>query len=99
MLTFNGGTCEQNGSSGVIDVYQKQAVIYEAAAILTNFQVEFAACPFNSCPVSSPHGTSVNVGKPIAGAIGMTFNYRGLTIDNQNCTNAAQMGLRIKPAS
>jgi len=96
MLMFNGGACEQNGSSGVIDVYQDQAVIYETAAQLTEFQVRFAACPFASCPVSSPHGRSVNIGQPNPGTVGATFNYSGMTINNQSCNDAEAMGIRVK---
>lgn len=98
MLTFNSGTCQQNGSYGVVDVYQNQAVIYQAAAILGEFQVRFAACPFALCPVNSPNGTSVNVGHPNAGTAGTTFNYTGITIDNHPCNDAEPMGVRVLPA-
>ncbi|MGA2903678.1 MAG: hypothetical protein ABSD98_07595 [Candidatus Korobacteraceae bacterium] len=98
MLTFNAGTCQQNGSYGVIDVYQNQAVIYQNAAVLPEFQVRFAACPFASCPVNSPNGTSMNVGQPNSGTVGTTFNYTGMSINNQPCNDAEAMGVRIMPA-
>jgi len=98
MLTFNAGACQQNGSYGVVDVYQNQVVIYQTAAALPEFQVRFAACPFASCPVDSPHGMSVNVGQPNAGTAGATFNYSGLTINNQQCSDAGTMGVRVKPS-
>ncbi|MGA2370269.1 MAG: hypothetical protein ACLP3R_24105 [Candidatus Korobacteraceae bacterium] len=96
MLMFNAGACEQNGSSGVIDVYQDQTVIYQTAAELAEFQVRFAACPFASCPANSPHGTSVNMGQPNAGIVGTIFNYSGMTINNQSCNDAEAMGIHIK---
>ncbi len=97
MLTFNGGACEQNGSIGVIDINQNQAVVYEGAAIIDKFQVQFADCPFTSCPVDSPNGTPVNVGSPNAAAAGMTFNYTGFSIDDHPCNNARQLGVRVRP--
>jgi hypothetical protein len=97
MLTFNAGACEQNGSTGVIEIDQNRAVIYQIAAELPQFEVRFKACPFASCPVTSPHGTSVNVGKPNAGAAGTTFTYSGLTINNQACNDAGAMGVHVKP--
>ena len=96
MLMFNGGACEQNGSTEVIEVPADRAVIYQTAAELTDFEVRFTACPFSSCPVSSPHGRSVNVGQPNPGAGGTTFNYAGITMNHQSCNNAGTMGLRVK---
>lgn len=98
MLMFNGGACEQNGSLGVIEVAQDRAVIYQTAAELTDFEVRFTACPFGSCPVSSPHGRSVNVGQPNPGTAGTTFTYAGITMNHQSCNNAGAMGLRVKLA-
>ncbi len=98
MLMFNGGACEQNGSSGVIEAAQDRVIIYQTAAELAEFEVRFVACPFGSCPVSSPHGMSVNVGKPNPGTAGTTFTYAGVKIDNQPCNNASSMGLRVKLA-
>ncbi len=98
MLMFNGGACEQNGSTEVIEVPADRAVIYQTAAELTDFEVRFTACPFSSCPVSSPHGRSVNVGQPNPGAGGTTFNYAGITMNHQSCNNAGAMGLRVKLA-
>lgn len=98
LLTYNNGVCEQNGSPGVVAVAPDQAVIYQAAAILRNFQVRFPKCPFASCPVDSPHGTSENVGRPNAGTEGMTFRYSGLTMNGQPCQNAGALGVRIASA-
>jgi len=99
MLTYNGGSCQQNGSPGMLDVRQGQAVIYQGASQLRNFQVGFADCPFiaGNCPVKSPNGNSINVGKPNADTGGSTFMYSSLTIDNEPCTNAAQMGVKVAP--
>ncbi len=97
MLTFNNAACEQNGSTDVIDISPNRAVVYQGAAIVSQFEVRFAACPFSSCPVSSPHGTSMNVGPPNPGTFGTTFSYTGMTIDNEPCRNAASLGVRIKP--
>ena len=99
MLTYNGGNCQQNGSPGVIDVSKGQAVIYQGASLLRNFQVGLSSCPFvaGNCPVKSPNGDSINVGKPNSGTDGSTFMYNNLNIDGEPCTNAAQMGVRVKP--
>ena len=97
MLTFNNAACEQNGSTDVIEIASNRPVVYQGAAILSQFEVRFAACPFSSCPVSSPHGTSMNIGPPNPGMAGTTFNYTGITIDNEPCRNAASLGVRIKP--
>ena len=97
MLIFNAGECEQNGSTGIIDLYQDQAVIYQGAANPTQFRVQFATCPFASCPVNSPNGDSINIGKPSAGTAGTTFMYSDLTMSNQPCKNLGQMGVRINP--
>jgi hypothetical protein len=97
MLTYNGGACEQNGSEGIIDIYQDQPVVYQTAAELTQFKVQFTACPFASCPVNSPHGTSVNVGAPNAGMAGTTFNYSGMSMNNEQCKDAASMGVHVSP--
>ena len=96
MLTFNNAVCEQNGSTDVIEISPNQAVVYQGAAVLRQFEVRFASCPFSSCPVSSPHGTSVNIGPPKADAAGQTFNYTGITIDDLSCSNGAALGVRIK---
>ncbi len=95
MLMFNGGACEQNGSTDVIEVAQDRAVIYQTAAELTDFEVRFTACPFSSCPVASPNGRSVNMGKPNPGTAGTTFNYAGITMNHQSCNNGGAMGLRV----
>ena len=97
MLTFNNAACEQNGSTDVIEISPNRPVVYQGAAILSQFEVRFAACPFSSCPVSSPHGTSMNVGLPNPGTAGSTFNYTGMTIQNEPCRNAGSLGVRVKP--
>jgi hypothetical protein len=98
MLMFNGGACSQNGSSGVIEIDPDRAVIFQTAAELTEFEVRFTACPFSSCPASSPNGRAVNVGPPNPGTVGTTFMYAGITMNHQSCSNAGTMGLRVKPA-
>src|SRR5579863_3148138 len=67
MLTYNGGNCQQNGSTGVIDVWSSEPVIYQGASALNSFNIQFAGtCPYatENCPVSSPNGNPVNVGQP-----------------------------------
>jgi len=96
LLTFNNAACEQNGSTDVIEISPNRSVVYQGAATLRQFEMRFAACPFSSCPVSSPHGTSMNVGPPNPGTAGTTFNYTGMTIDNLPCSNGAALGVRIK---
>jgi len=89
------GTCTQNSSSGVIDIYKNQQVVYQGATALNQFQVQFSTCPFSSCPVNSPSGTAMNVGAP-TGAVGTTYNLSGMTINNQQCKSVSPLGLRIK---
>ena len=96
MLTFNNAACEQNGSTGILEISPEQPVVYQAAATLRQFEVRFAACPFTSCPVSSPHGMSMNIGPPNPGTAGTTFNYSGMTINGEPCNNGATLGIRIK---
>ena len=97
MLTYNNGKCQQNGSSGVIDLWSNLPVIYQGAATLTEFQINFQnGCPFSSCPVNSPNGRSDNVGQLAVSSVGNTFNYSSMMIDNQNCTLGGAMGVRIK---
>jgi hypothetical protein len=98
MLTFNAGACEQNGSTGVIDVTQDRAVVYQGASLVSQFEVRFSACPFAECPVSSPHGTSVNVGQPKRDAIGSTYSYTAMSINTDECRNASSLGVRIRRA-
>jgi hypothetical protein len=97
MLTFNNAACEQNGSTDVIEIASNRAVVYQGAAIISQFEVRFGACPFSSCPINSPYGTSMNVGPPNPGTAGTTFNYTGMTIQKEPCKNAASLGVRIKP--
>jgi hypothetical protein len=97
MLTYNNGTCQQNGSTGVVDVAPGQSAIYQGAAALAEFQVQFTACPFTSCPINSPNGTSVNAGPPVANAAGNTYYYSAMTINNQQCNNIGPLGLRVWP--
>jgi len=100
MLMYNGGDCVQNGDAGVVDVYPNQAVIYQGATAQAEFKIDFANCPLaaGNCPVDSPNGTSVNVGAPLASAVGSTYMYTGMTIDNRPCKGADSMGVRVRPA-
>lgn len=96
-LSYNGGSCQQNGSSGVIEVSQSQPVVFQGATTLTQFQVQFTSCPLSSCPVNSPNGAAVNVGQP-TGTVGTTYNYSSITINNKSCNSGVgSMGLRVKP--
>jgi hypothetical protein len=95
-LSYNNGSCQQNGSSGVIDVYQNQSVTYQGATVLSQFQVQFATCPFSSCPVTSPNGAPVTPGQPNPGTAGNTYYYSSVMINNQPCNGVGAMGLRIK---
>ena len=94
-LSYNNGSCQQNGSSGVIDVVQNQTVVFKGATSVNQFQAQFTTCPFGSCPVSSPNGSPVNVGQP-TGTVNTTYNYSSMTINNQSCNNPGSMGLRVK---
>ena len=100
MLTYNNGSCQQNGSSGIIDIPYDQNIIYQGAAALTQFQVNFSAdCPFaqGNCPVNSPNGNPDNVGQPNGNAKGNSYNYGSMMINNQQCTMGGPMGVRVKP--
>ena len=94
-LSYNNGSCQQNGSSGVIDIVQNQPVVFKGATSLNQFQAQFTTCPFSSCPVNSPNGSPVNVGQP-TGTVGTTYNYSSITINNQSCSGVGSMGLRVK---
>jgi hypothetical protein len=100
MLTYNAGNCEQNGSTGIVDINASQAVIYQGATNQTEFKIDFTSCPLSAgnCPVNSPNGTSMNVGPPMANAAGSTFMYRSMTVDNLPCKGAQNMGVRVRPA-
>jgi hypothetical protein len=97
MLVYNGGNCEQNGGTGIVDIYAGQAVIYQGATAQSQFKIDFASCPFSggNCPVNSPNGNSANVGPPLASAAGSTFMYSGMMIDNRPCDGAQSMGVRV----
>ena len=96
-LSYNGGTCQQNGQSGIVDILPDQLVVFQGASAVSQFEVDFAKCPFGTCPVKSPTGAPANAGQPAASATGKTFNYTGLTIDNKKCNLVSPMGLRIRP--
>jgi hypothetical protein len=100
MLVYNGGNCEQNGGTGIVDVYANQPVIYQGATAQSQFQIQFTSCPLTAgnCPVNSPNGNSVNVGDPLSSAAGSTFMYTSMTIDNRPCNGATSMGVRVRPA-
>jgi len=89
------GTCTENGSASVIELYKNEPVVYQGAATLQQFSVQFSTCPFASCPVTSPTGASVNVGAP-SGTVGTTYNLSSMTINNQQCKTVGSMGVRIK---
>ena len=99
MLTYNNGNCQQNGSSGVIDIWSSQSVIYQGASALTEFQIQFSSCPFAAanCPVNSPNGNAINVGQPTGSAVNNTYYYSSMMINNQQCTLAGPMGVRVRP--
>jgi hypothetical protein len=100
LLTYNGGDCNQNGGTSIVDLSPNQPVIYQGATAQTEFKIDFASCPLaaGNCPVDSPNGRSVNVGAPLSSAVGSTFMYTGMTIDNQPCKGADSMGVRVRPA-
>lgn len=100
LLMYNGGDCNQNGATNIVDIYPNQAVIYQGATAQSEFRIDFASCPLaaGNCPVNSPNGTSVNVGNPIASAVGSTFMYTGMTIDGQPCKDVESMGVRVRSA-
>jgi hypothetical protein len=101
MLTYNNGNCQQNGSSGVIDIWSSQSVIYQGASALNQFNIQFSgtSCPFaaSNCPVNSPNGNAINVGQPTGSAVNNTFYYSSITINNQTCNGVGSMGVRVKP--
>lgn len=99
-LAYNGGNCTQNGSNGVIDVYQNQVVTYQGANVLSSFNVQFSTCPFAAgmCPVNSPQGTPQNVGEPSAASTNTTYYYSSVSINGQACNNGiGSFGVHIKP--
>lgn len=97
MLVYNGGNCEQNGGTGIVDIYAGQVVIYQGATAQAQFKIDFASCPLSAdnCPVNSPNGNSANVGQPLASAAGSTFMYNSMSIDNRPCNDAQSMGVRV----
>jgi hypothetical protein len=97
MLTYANGNCEQNGSTGIIDVPKNQAVIFQGASVVSQFHIEFDRCPFASCPVDSPNGTPVNVGPPNANATGNTYHYTAMTINKMQCNDVGSLGMRVWP--
>lgn len=99
MLTYNNGSCQQNGSTGIIEIPSDQNVIYQGATALSQFSVQLPTCPFASgnCPVNSPNGNPMNVGQPTSNSKGNSYDYSGLMINNQQCTMGGPMGVRVKP--
>ena len=93
----NNGNCQQNGSTGAIDLAPGQSAIYQGASAVSQFQVQFTRCPFASCPVNSPNGASVNTGPPVPNAAGNTYLYSGMSINNRQCNNIGPLGLRVWP--
>ena len=94
-LVYNGGTCTQNGSTGVIDVDSGSDVHYQSPAAVSYFQVQFATCAFSTCPVTSPKGAPTDAGVPPSSG---TFYYSTVIIGNQTCNNPpGSFGLHVKP--
>jgi hypothetical protein len=97
-LTLNGTSLEQNGSSGVIDIYQNEAVVYQTgmgSTPITQFSIQFTNDPYASA-VNSPSGSAVTV-QPNQGTAGNTYNYSSVTINNQQLSGVSPMGVRIRP--
>ncbi len=94
-IDYNGGTCKQNGSTGVIDVDLGSDVRYQSSTAVSYFQVQFATCAFSNCPVTSPTGAPTDAGVPPSAG---TFYYSTVTIGNQTCNNPpGSFGLHVKP--
>ena len=91
-LTNSNGTCQQNGSTGVIQVTPTTSVTYQASGNTTPFQVSFSSCPFATCPINQSTGAQT----PSANANG-TYNYSAMSVNGQSCNNVSSMGLRVKP--
>jgi hypothetical protein len=91
-LSYNGGTCQQNGASAVINVTTSQSVSYTAGNSVP-FQVSFSSssCPFATCTISG----STPAQTPQSGTGGNTYNYNGMTINGQQCNNPGSMGIHI----
>lgn len=95
-LSYNNGSCQQNGSSGVIDVPSDQSVTYQGAIALNQFQLQFSSCPFESCPITSNNGAPANAGQPKPGTANNTYYYSSITINGQQCNGVQSMGVRIR---
>jgi hypothetical protein len=98
-LNYNSSTqaCTQtssDGQSGVIAVAQGSMVTYQSQTAVNQFTVAVSgsACPFNSCPVSSPNGSPKSVSA--TGAVG-SYTYSSVGLGSNQCNNPGQLGLRI----
>ncbi len=88
-LSYNGGSCQQNGAASAVSVPAGGSVNYTAGDS-TPFSVSFSSCPFgNKCPVTQTTGTVT-----ATSATG-TYNYSGVTINGQSCNNPGAMGVRV----
>ncbi|MGA2903677.1 MAG: hypothetical protein ABSD98_07590 [Candidatus Korobacteraceae bacterium] len=92
-LTYNGGTCQQNGAAAAVNVTTSQSVSYMAANSVP-FQVSFSSssCPFATCTITGSTG-----GQTPSGTVGNTYYPSSVSINGQNCNNPGSMGIRINP--
>ncbi len=88
-LSYNGGACQQNGSSSQVTVSPTTSVTYQPQNPGNPFQVSFSSCPFATCPVTAATGAQTPTGTG-------TFNYASVTINGQTCNNPGALGLRVK---
>jgi hypothetical protein len=91
-------TCQQNESTGNVQVASGQNVTYQGGAVaLSQFEVVFPATstPFASAVISSPTGAATSAGA-FSGTANTPFAYKSLTINNRTCSNPGSLGLIMK---
>jgi hypothetical protein len=91
-------TCQQNGSTGNVQVASGQNVTYQGgAAALSQFDVVFPATstPFASAVISSPNGAATSAGA-FSGTANTPYAYSSLTINNRQCSNPGSLGLIMR---
>ncbi len=91
-------TCQQNGSTGNVQVASGQNVTYQGGAVaLSQFAVVFPATstPFASAVVSSPNGAATSAGA-FNGTANRVYTYSSLTINSRTCSNPGSLGLIMK---
>ena len=90
-------TCQQNGSTGNVQVASGQNVTYQGgAAALSQFKVVFpAAIPFSSAVIDSPNGAATSAGA-FNGTANTAYTYSSLTINNRQCSNPGSLGLIMR---